>query len=116
MTISQEISAPLVVVVGATGTQGGSVIKALAESDRPYRIRGLTRDPSKPVALNLADQGVNIFSVSISIDNVENVRKAFEGANIIFVSLLTFHSTTLLSFRQAMTNFWEHADKQRVSF
>jgi len=99
MTISQDLSAPLVVVVGATGTQGGSVIKGLAESDKPYRIRGLTRDPSKPAALKLKAQGVELFSVSISVDNADKdkIYKAFEGANIAF----------------AMTNFWEHMDKQR---
>ena len=92
MTISQELSAPLVVVVGATGTQGGSVIKALAESDKPYRIRGLTRDPSKPAALKLKAHGVELFSVSISVENADKVHKAFEGANIAFVSHLPLHS------------------------
>jgi len=77
--------------------QGGSVIKALAESDKPYRIRGLTRDPSKPAALKLKAQGAELFSVSISVENADMVHKAFEGANIVFM----------------MTNFWEHTDKQR---
>ena len=92
MTISQELSAPLVVVVGATGTQGGSVIKALAESDKPYRIRGLTRDTSKPAALKLKAQGAELFSVSISVENADMVHKAFEGANIAFVSQFILHS------------------------
>ena len=42
MKVSQEPSTPLVAVVGATGIQGGSVINALIESDKPYRLRGLT--------------------------------------------------------------------------
>ena len=97
MTISQDLSAPLVVVVGATGTQGGSVIKALADSDKPYRIRGLTRDPSKPAALKLKAQGVEFFSVSISVDNADKVHKAFEGANFAFVSpLYSFLSNSLV--------------------
>ena len=92
MTISQELSAPLVVVVGATGTQGGSVIKALAESDKPYRIRGLTRDTSKPAALKLKAQGAELISVSISVENGDMVQKAFEGANIAFVSQFILRS------------------------
>lgn len=88
MTISQDLSAPLVAVVGATGVQGGSVIAALSESDRPYRIRGFTRDPTKPVAQELAAQGVEIFAVSLVVDNATKVFEAFAGANIAFVSLL----------------------------
>jgi len=117
MTISQKPSAPLVVVVGATGTQGGSVIKALIESDKAYRLRGLTRDTSKPAARKLADQGVEIVGVSIEAENAEKVYKAFEGANIAFVSVLyqiNFHPPNR-TFRQTMTNFWDHINKQKAS-
>lgn len=86
MTITQDISAPLVVVCGATGIQGGSVIKALAESDRPYRVRGLSRDISKSSARELMNQGVQMVEVSLTVDNQPAVRTAFEGANIVFVS------------------------------
>ncbi|KAF7326373.1 NmrA domain-containing protein [Mycena venus] len=68
MTITQDSSAPLVAVVGATGIQGGSVIDALAESTKPYRIRGFTRDATKACFPN----------------NVKDVFKAFEGANMTF--------------------------------
>src|SRR6266436_1134561 len=86
MTITKDTSAPLVVVCGATGVQGGSVIKCLAESDREYRFRGLTRDSSKPSARSLTSQGVEMVSVSLTVDNKSAVLKAFEGANIAFVS------------------------------
>lgn len=85
MPISSSQAAPLVVVVGSTGIQGGSVIKALAESDRPYRIRGLTRDATKPAAQKLADQGVEMISVSLTVENADAVRTAFSGGSIIFV-------------------------------
>ncbi|KAG9032868.1 hypothetical protein FRB95_000883 [Tulasnella sp. JGI-2019a] len=97
MTITQESSAPLVVVVGSTGLQGGSVIKALAESDKPYRVRGLTRDPSKPASQVLAKQGVEMFAVNLAVENKDAVFKAFEGATYAF----------------AVTNFWEHLNKNR---
>ncbi|KAJ6560435.1 NAD(P)-binding protein [Mycena capillaripes] len=97
MTISQDPSAPLAVLVGITGLQGGSVARALIDSDRPYRIRGLTRDVNKPAAKAFAAEGVEITSVSLTVDNAANVRKAFEGADIAF----------------AVTNFNEHMDKQR---
>ncbi|KAF7352401.1 NmrA domain-containing protein [Mycena venus] len=45
---------------------------------------GLTRDASKPAAQAFAAQGVQIVSVSLTVDNVANVQKAFEGADIAF--------------------------------
>ncbi|KAG9000527.1 hypothetical protein FRB94_005377 [Tulasnella sp. JGI-2019a] len=84
MSISQDTSAPLVAVVGATGTQGGSVIKALSASKKPYRIRGFTRDTSKPAAQELIKQGAEMVSVTLTIENKDQVFKAFEGAAIIF--------------------------------
>ncbi|KAJ7146025.1 hypothetical protein C8R44DRAFT_690230 [Mycena epipterygia] len=84
MPITSSSAAPLVVVVGSTGNQGGSVIQALAASDRPYRIRGLTRDATKPAAQKLTGQGVQMVSVSLAVDNVDAVQKAFAGADIAF--------------------------------
>ncbi|KAG9012071.1 hypothetical protein FRB94_011767 [Tulasnella sp. JGI-2019a] len=89
MTISQEASAPLVVVAGATGAQGGSIIKALTESDKPYRIRGLTRDPSKPASQSLARQGVELVAVDVQPKNKDKVLKAFEGAKIVTLMTTT---------------------------
>jgi uncharacterized protein YbjT (DUF2867 family) len=97
MTISQEPSAPLVAVVGATGIQGGSVINALIESDKPYRLRGLTRDTSKPAACKLIDQGVEMVAVTIGTDNAEKVHQAFKGASIVFVSASTLRFFHVLS-------------------
>ncbi|KAF7369519.1 NmrA domain-containing protein [Mycena venus] len=97
MTITKDPSAPLVAVVGATGTQGGSVINALAESDKPYRIRGFTRDAAKPSAQELVERGVDIVVVSLVVGNKEEVYKAFAGADVAFL----------------VTNFWEHLDMER---
>ncbi|KAJ7785222.1 NAD(P)-binding protein [Mycena maculata] len=97
MTITQETSAPLVAVVGATGNQGGSVIKALAESDKPYRIRAFTRDAAKPAAQALAKLGVDIVVVSFVVENKDEVYKAFVGADFAFL----------------VTNFWEHLNVEK---
>jgi len=84
MTITQDATAPLVVVVGATGEQGGSVIKALLESDKPYRIRGFTRDPSKPASQDLIKQGVELVAVDPRVGNEKQVSEAFNGASYVF--------------------------------
>jgi len=97
MAITQDASAPLVVVVGATGIQGGSVIRALAESNKPYRIRGITRDPSKPAAQEVAKKGVELVAVSLTPENKDQAFKVFEGATYAF----------------AVTNFWDHLSKER---
>ncbi|KAJ7471743.1 NAD(P)-binding protein [Mycena latifolia] len=97
MTITKSPSAPLVVVVGVTGNQGGSVVKALAESDKPYRIRGLTRNVTKPTARELAGAGVELHGIALTSDNAEGAREAFKGANVVFV----------------VTNYWEHLDVKR---
>ena len=57
----------LITVFGATGNQGGSVIKnILADStlSKTFKIRGITRDVSKPAAQALAKQGVELKTVS----------------------------------------------------
>jgi uncharacterized protein YbjT (DUF2867 family) len=85
MTVSQSQDAPLIVVCGATGNQGGSVIRFLIESPKAYRIRGLTRDATKPNAKKLADQGVEVVSVDLTPENKAKIVEAYTGADVVFV-------------------------------
>lgn len=127
MTVSQYTSAPLILVVGSTGIQGGSVIKALSQSDRAYRIRGITRDVNKDAAQGLVKQGVEM--VSVALDNREQVYDAFKGATYVFVSgrlRTSFYPAsghTILQgdklrsaseYTQGMTNYWQDPNKERV--
>jgi uncharacterized protein YbjT (DUF2867 family) len=48
----------LIVVCGATGSQGGAVARSLL--DRGFRVRALTRDLQKPEAQTLAEQGAEV--------------------------------------------------------
>lgn len=57
----------LITVFGATGNQGGSVIKHLLADpalSKSFKIRGITRDVSKPAAQALSKQGVELKIVS----------------------------------------------------
>ncbi|EAQ88704.1 hypothetical protein CHGG_05323 [Chaetomium globosum CBS 148.51] len=78
----------LVVVVGATGNQGGSVARRFLQDSR-FAVRGLTRDPSSAAAKELAALGVEV--VRADLDDVDSLKTAFAGANIIF----------------SVTNYWE---------
>lgn len=113
MTIVNDTAAPLVVVVGATGIQGGSVVRALAESHKAYRVRGLTRDASKPAAQELAKQGVEVHAVNLVLENAPAVKAAFKGAAIAFVRPPPGRSHRPHR-AQIVTNFWEHMSMQRV--
>ncbi|KAH7165350.1 hypothetical protein EDB81DRAFT_779029 [Dactylonectria macrodidyma] len=77
----------LVCVVGATGNQGGSVARRFREAG--FRVRGLTRDPSSPVAQKLAAAGIE--AVKADLDDVNSLIAAFQGASVIF----------------SVTNYWE---------
>jgi len=71
----------------------------LEQSDRPYRIRGFTRDPSKPASQELAAQGVELVTIDLVPESKEDVQKAFKGADIAFVHGIT--STKEKEYAQA---------------
>lgn len=57
----------IITIFGATGQQGGSVIRTILHDEslsKEFKIRGITRDTSKPAAQSLLKQGVELVSVS----------------------------------------------------
>ncbi|KZT50373.1 NAD(P)-binding protein [Calocera cornea HHB12733] len=75
------MSNKLIVVLGATGTQGSSVVTALLK-DGKYAIRAITRNLDSPAAAALRDQGVEV--VSANIVDKDSLIKAFDGAYAVF--------------------------------
>jgi hypothetical protein len=74
---------PLLVVLGATGNQGGSVVAHfLSLSPSPYALRAVTRDTSSAKAVSLVSQGVEV--VAGDFDNPQSLDAAFSGASTIF--------------------------------
>ena len=73
----------LIAVIGATGQQGGAVVRALQASGQ-FKIRALTRNPGKHG--ELADE-----VVEADLDRPETLKAAFEGVHGVFL----------------VTNFWE---------
>ncbi|KFX99597.1 hypothetical protein O988_03742 [Pseudogymnoascus sp. VKM F-3808] len=85
----------IIVVFGATGAQGGSVIKSIlgdSKAASQFQIRAVTRDTSKPSAKALADQGCEL--VTADLNNEKDIVRALKGAYGVF----------------AVTNFWETTD------
>ncbi|KAI1608315.1 hypothetical protein EDD36DRAFT_412667 [Exophiala viscosa] len=71
----------LLVVIGATGTQGGSVVEAFV-GDPNWKIRGVTRSTTSSRAKKLSARGVEM--VEADLDNPKSLSAAFEGASVIY--------------------------------
>ena len=59
-----------IVVFGATGKQGGSVIKTILADPKTaakYHIKAVTRDTTKDSAQKLRDLGAEVVSVSLEL-------------------------------------------------
>lgn len=95
--MSSEEKKKIVVVFGATGNQGGSVINSLLSDSKTaneFKIRGITRDPSKANAKALEARGVEC--VAGDTNDKESLKHAFQGAYAVF----------------AVTNYWEKMDAE----
>ncbi|KAJ5414699.1 NmrA-domain-containing protein [Penicillium cosmopolitanum] len=86
------MSKPIIVVFGATGKQGGSVVSSLLADNTAskFNVRAITRDVTKPSAKALALKGAQVVAADLS-DN-ESVKKALKGAYGVY----------------AVTNYWDH--------
>ena len=60
---TDQDGAKIIVVFGATGNQGGSVVKAMQKDDK-YKIRAATRNPDSDKAKALSESG-NHFHILI---------------------------------------------------
>lgn len=69
------MSSKLVVVTGATGKQGGSVVDALLKNPA-YSVRAVTRNPNSDASRALAARGVEV--VAGELDNYDSLLKAFQ--------------------------------------
>ncbi|EEP77940.1 conserved hypothetical protein [Uncinocarpus reesii 1704] len=88
----------LIVVFGATGNQGGSVVDGILQDpvlSKEFRIRGITRDVTKPAAKQLESKGVEVKSADMN--SPASVGKAVTGAHTVFL----------------VTNYWETMDPEK---
>jgi hypothetical protein len=69
----------IIVVVGATGAQGGGLARAILNAAQSaFSVRALTRDVNSEKAQALAKEGAEV--VAADLDNSESLNRAFAGA------------------------------------
>src|SRR3989442_9716065 len=81
----------LIAVIGATGQQGGGVVRALQASGQ-FKVRALTRNPGEH--RELAEE-----VVEADLDKPETLKAAFEGAHGVFL----------------VTNFWAYGGADELT-
>ncbi len=75
--MSKQLS---VLVMGATGSQGGAVVRNLLP--KGHRIRTLTRNPDSPKAKQLTEQGVEVLKGDFN--DSDSMVKAATGMDTVF--------------------------------
>ncbi|TQN63850.1 NmrA-like family domain-containing protein 1, partial [Colletotrichum shisoi] len=88
------MSSKLIVICGVTGNQGRSVAEAFLK-EAGWKVRGITRDATKPDSVALASKGVEV--VEGDLNNAETLKTAFRGASVIF-------GNTIFPFELAVTS------------
>jgi len=77
-----------ILVLGATGGQGGAVTAALLDRGRP--LRAMVRRPDAPSARGLADRGVDV--VAGSLDDTATLGAAMRGVDAVFALTTPFET------------------------
>ena len=86
----------IIAVVGATGAQGGGLVKAILNAtDSDFTVRAITRNANSDKAKELAQEGVEV--VEADVNNKQSLINAFNGAYGAF----------------CVTFFWEHFSPEK---
>ncbi|KAJ5758020.1 uncharacterized protein N7511_006714 [Penicillium nucicola] len=75
------VATKLIVILGATGNQGGSVAEVFLREPQ-WRVRAVTRNPTSTKAQALAARGAEV--VQADLDSPSTLVSAFENAHAIF--------------------------------
>jgi len=95
MAAAEETSKPVITVFGATGSQGGGVLRALVRTGK-YSIRAVTRNPDGKKAKVLATIPC-VTPVKADLDDASSIAAAVEGAYGVFL----------------VTNYWAHMSEDK---
>ncbi|KAH7158287.1 hypothetical protein DER46DRAFT_487617, partial [Fusarium sp. MPI-SDFR-AT-0072] len=89
----------LVSVIGATGIQGGSVIKALL-NENSYTLRAITRDKTSAAAKSLLKKGIEV--VEANLNDISSLEAAFAGSYAIFAATNFFQNFPVIGAEAAI--------------
>jgi len=89
---------PIITVFGATGSQGGAVLRSLVRTGK-YSIRAVTRNPDSKKG-NVLSSIPCVTTVKADLDDASSISAAVDGAYGVFL----------------VTNFWAHfsEDKEKT--
>ncbi len=86
----------IIAVMGATGSQGGGLVRAIQQdSSSPFRARAITRDSKSDKARRLAELGAEV--VEADVNDEPSLERALKGAHGAF----------------CVTFFWEHMSPEK---
>lgn len=86
----------IIAVVGATGAQGGGLVRAiLSDPNGGFAVRAITRDVNSDKAKEIAKMGAEV--VAADLDDVESLKMAFKGAYGVY----------------CVTFFWAHFSPEK---
>ena len=101
-----------IAVVGATGAQGGGLVRAiLSDVNSGFTARALTRNLNSDKATELGKLGADV--VAADLDEIESLKRAFEGVYGAFCGLEHVIWSTLEDTRQWMP-LSDNMDKYKV--
>ncbi|VZH92504.1 unnamed protein product [Fusarium fujikuroi] len=102
------MSTKTIAVVGATGTQGGSVVRAFI-SQPNWHVKAITRSSTSAKAQALQSLGAEV--VEADMNDPESLIKAFEGAHAIFVN-----TDFWAPYRTALAEGKDQATAQQIGY
>jgi uncharacterized protein YbjT (DUF2867 family) len=100
----------LILVTGATGQQGGAVLRHLRE--RGFPVRALVRDPDQPKARELTGHGVEV--VGGDMDDETSLTRAMDGLYGVFSVQTPYQAGNEGEIRQGI-NVADAAKRSRIS-
>ncbi|KAJ1662326.1 hypothetical protein IW140_005961, partial [Coemansia sp. RSA 1813] len=72
-----------VAIIGATGLQGGSVLRALHATGK-YKLIAVTRNTSSTSAKEIKTKYPDVELAAADVNDIESLKKAFQGADFVF--------------------------------
>jgi len=98
------MSKQILVVFGATGNQGGSVVNTFLDDPelaKKYHIRAVSRDTNKAAAKALEKKGAEV--VQGDVDDASSLPRILKGAHSVFLATFSEYDSSLKEreFRQA---------------